>query len=471
MIARPEWYRIPAGERPGRSSPSVEALVKKRVVGSLSALLLALSALSGIAAAVSADGARPVPPILSIRDQAAVWDSWLHARLDNVLPELMRREKIDLWLVACREYNEDPVYLSLVPFTSLSARRLSILVFFDRGGDRGVERFCVGRYGIGDLYKTVWDPAKETEWQCLARAVRERNPRRIGIDEGETFAFGDGLSASLKATLVKALGPADAAKLASAERLAVGWLERRSPAEIELYPHIVSIAHAIIAEAFSPAVVVPGVTKAQDVAWWMWEKARSLGLECWFSPSVNLQRAKSGPPAADDVIRRGDVLHCDFGIRYLGLCTDTQQLAYVLREGEDDAPAGLKTALAQGNRLQDIHLEAMATGSTGNRILAAALARAKGEGLRPSVYTHPLGIHGHAAGPVIGLWDRQDGVPGTGDYPLYPDTAFSIELNVRASVPEWGGQDVTVALEQDAIYTKDGARWLDLRPRAFHLIR
>ncbi len=412
-----------------------------------------------------------IPSILSLKEQAAVYDGWLKARLEKVLPEIMRREKIDMWLVICREYAEDPVYLSLVPFESLSSRRLTMLVLFDRGEAKGIERFSVGRYGIGELYPTVWKANQEDQWQALANAVKTRDPKRIGIDEAEDFAFGDGLSASLKTRLVKSLGTDYAKRLVSAERLAVGWLERRTPDELEVYPHITAVAHAIIAEAFSPDVITPGVTTASDLEWWMWEKARSLGLAVWFNPSISIQRPKTSLFKDSRVIHRGDLLHCDFGIDYIKLHTDMQEMAYVLREGEKDAPEGLKAALAQGNRLQDIHLANMKEGLTGNQVLAAALKDAVAAGLKPSIYTHPLGFHGHAAGPTIGLWDMQQGVPGIGDYPLFVDTVYSIELNVRAAVPEWDNQEVVMALEQDAAFTKSGTYFLDGRQTALHLIK
>jgi Xaa-Pro aminopeptidase len=424
--------------------------------------------LAALAASVSA---AEIPAILGLKEQAAVYDAWLSRRFDTLLPELMRREKIDMWLVICEEYNEDPVYLSLVPFANFSSRRLTMLVMFDRGAEKGVEKLSVNRYGIGRLFPTVWKANDEDQWQALARAVRERGPKRIGINESDVFAFGDGLSASKKARLVQALGPDYAKRLVGAERLAVGWLERRLPEEIEVYHHIAAIAHAIIAEAFSPAVITPGVTTTSDVEWWMWEKARALGLSTWFEPGISLQRPASSPFKDSPVIHPGDLLHCDFGISYLKLDTDTQQHAYVLRPGETDAPRGLKDALAQGNRLQDILLGEMKEGLTGNQILAAALKRAKDEGLKPSIYTHPLGVHGHAAGPTIGLWDMQGGVPGPGDYPLFADTVYSIELNVRASVPEWGGQDVQIALEQDAAFGRSGPSFLDRRQTALILIK
>ena len=412
-----------------------------------------------------------IPAVLDLERQAAVYDGWLTARYDRLLPELMRREKIDLWLVICEEYNEDPVYLSLVPFNSLSARRLTMLVMYDRGGEKGVERFSVNRYGIGGLFPTVWKADVDDQWQALAKAIKARDPKRIGIDESDVFAFGDGLTASKKRRLTEALGPEYAKRLVRADRLAVGWLERRLPEEIEVYHHVAAIAHAIIAEAFSAAVITPGITTTGDVEDWMWEKIRSLGQTTWFDPGISIQRPKTSPYKDSPVIHPGDLVHCDFGINYLKLDTDTQQLAYVLRPGETDAPKGLKDGLAQGNRLQDILLGEMKEGLTGNEILAASLKRAKAEGLRPSIYTHPLGFHGHAAGPTIGLWDRQGGVPGAGDYPLFADTVHSIELNVLAAVAEWGGQDVQFALEQDAAFTRAGAFFLDQRQTGLILIK
>jgi len=410
-----------------------------------------------------------IPAILSMKERAAVFDNWLKIRLDKLLPELMRRENLDMWLVICREYNEDPVYLTLVPYTSLAARRLTMLVFYDRG-KQGVERLAISRYGIENFYQGIWEPEKIDQWERLAQVIKERDPQRIGICEGDTFAFGDGLSSSLKKKLVRVLGLAYSSRLHSAERLAVGWLERRIPEELEVYPHIVAIAHRIIAEAFSQKVITPGITTTQDVAWWIRERIRELRLTTWFQPSVSIQRPKSSPHQGD-VIHRGDLLHCDIGVTYLHLNTDTQEHAYVLRNGETDVPQGLKEALKLGNRLQDILIGEFIAGRTGNQILVSSLKKAKDEGLKASIYTHPLGFHGHGAGPTIGLWDKQDGVPGKGDYPLYDDTCHSIELNIRTGIPEWGGQEVRIALEQDAVFGREGVYFLDGRQATFHLIK
>jgi Xaa-Pro aminopeptidase len=434
-------------------------------------ILITFFAIASILSFGAGFAAAEAPAVLGLKDQARVVDSWLKVRLDTVLPELMRREKFDMWLVVCEEYNEDPVYLTLVPFEDLSARRLSMLVFYDRGEGQAIEKVTVSRYGIGDLYKSAWDPAKQPDqWQCLAQVIKDRHPKRIGIDESETFAFGDGLTATLKQRLVRVLGKEYESRLQSAERLAVGWLERRIPEELETYPHIVAIAHAIIASAFSRDVITPGATTAEDVSWWMRERIRGLGLSAWFHPDISIQRPKTSPTKGD-VIHRGDLLHCDMGITYLRLNTDTQQHAYVLKEGEADAPQGLKDALAQGNKLQDILLAEFREGRTGNEVLSAALAKARSEGLKPSIYTHPLGNHGHAAGPTIGLWDQQNGVPGAGDYPLFYDTVYSIELNAKANAPEWDNQEVTIALEQDAAFTKKSVYFLDERQTKFFLIK
>lgn len=411
------------------------------------------------------------PRILTLREQEAVYNDWLKIRLERILPELMRQEGFDMWIVICRENNEDPVFFSLVPFTTLYASRTSMLVFFDRGGAEGIERLTVSRSGIAELYKSVWEPEKIDQWVRLAEIVKERNPKKIGINESDVSNYGDGLSATLKKKLVASLPGDYASRLQSAERLAIRWLERRSAEELEVYPQVVAVAHGIIAEMFSNNVITPGVTTTDDLVWWERERSRQLGVTNWFQPSVSIQRPKDSPYKDSPVIHQGDLLHNDFGITYLKLCTDTQQQAYVLKEGETDAPQGLKDAMAQGNRLQDILLAEMKTGRTGNQILLAALQRAKGEGLKPSIYTHPLGVHGHAAGPIIGLWDRQDGVPGGGDFPLFEDTVHSIELNVRASVPDWGNEEVRIALEQDAAFRRGGAYFLDERQTTLHLIR
>lgn len=413
--------------------------------------------------------------VLSLRSQMDVRNSWLKQRLDTVIPEILAREGLDMWIVACREYNEDPVILALLPQPNMSARRRMVLIF-SRKPDGSVERLTVGRYGLGDFYAAAWNPDQETQEAALQRAVRERDPQRIGIDVAEEFAFGDGLSHNEYQWISGALGESLMDRTTSAERMAVGWLERRIAPELAAYPGIVSLGHQIIAEAFSRTVIQPGLTTTDDVVWWMRQTMHDTGLQAWFPPTIDIQapgEAASGPGMAGPsrkTILPGDMLHCDMGFMYLGLATDQQQLAYVLKPGETDVPAGLKAGLAAGNRFQEIHFEEMTVGRSGNDVLRAVLAQASAEGIEPSLYTHPLGYHGHAAGPVIGLWDQQGGVPGRGDYEIFDDTVYSIEFNVRAGVPEWGGQEVIFALEEDAALSGGTMLWLDGRQERFHLI-
>jgi len=414
--------------------------------------------------------------ILPQRDRAKVRNAWLKHRLDEVLPAVMQREKLDLWIVSSREYNEDPVIMTLLPEPSMAARRRTILLFH-LNSDGTVDRMSLDRYGFGDFYQASWNPDKEGQFECMGRVVKELNPVLIGLNYSQTFAFGDGITHSEYDRIIAAIGSDYASRVRSAERVAVGWLEQRTQLELAAYPGIVELDHAIIAEAFSSRVIHPGITTTDDVVWWMRQKMSDLGVQAWFQPSVEIQAAgeplvpigKTNPKERK-LILPGDLLHCDVGFYYLGLATDQQQLAYVLKPGETDVPAGLKAGLAEANRLQDIHLQAMQPGRTGNDILKSALAIARSEDINAMIYTHPLGYHGHAAGPTIGLWDMQHGVPGAGDYELFDRTAYAIELNVRKSVPEWDNQLVMFALEEDAVVEGGKCRWLSGRQTCFHLI-
>lgn len=415
------------------------------------------------------------PNILPLRKQAPIMDGWLKSRLDTLIPELMTRETFDMWIIACREYNEDPVVMTMIPATSMSARRRTILVFA-RNADGTVDRLTLSRYGYAGFYEPIWNPDEEDQHQCLARIIKERDPKTIGINTSNTFAFGNGLAYGEYQLISNAVGEQYTSRFTSAERLCVGWLERRIPDEIVAYPRLVEMGHHIISQAFSTQVIHPGITTTDDVVWWMRQTMHDLGLEAWFQPTIDIQ-AKGLPfQGIQDrdhertVIMPGDLLHCDMGFYYLGLATDQQQHAYVLKPNETSAPEGLKAALKDGNRLQDIHMEEMKVGRTGNEVLKAALDRSKAEDIRPQIYSHPLGYHGHAAGPTIGLWDKQEGVEGNGDYELFDDTVYSIELNVIKSVPEWDGQDVRIMLEEDAVLTQAEMQWLDGRQENFYLI-
>ncbi len=412
----------------------------------------------------------PEERVLTHREQAPLVRSWLEKRLQTVLPEVMRREGIDMWIVISREYNDDPVFRSLAPFETYSSRRRTILVFHDRGEELGVETLSVGRFNYQNLY-TVVPTHNEKQFEGLRKLVEERNPKKIGINMSERWNHADGLTAVQRDALFDALeGYTD--RIVSAEMLVVGWLETRLPEESDFYRHIMRVAHSVIGRAFSNEVIVPGVTTANDVRWWMRQTVAEYGLGGWFHPSVGIQReGREGRFSGDEVIQRGDMLWTDFGIMYLGFATDTQHNAYVLRAGELEPPEGLQAGLRAAMRLQDITREESRVGRSGNDALAASLVKAKKEGLDATVYWHSIGYHGHAAGVPLGMTDYQGGVPVRGDLEFRANTWHSVELNVVKPVPEWGNQPVKFSMEEDAILREDGWEWALGRQESFHLIR
>jgi len=422
----------------------------------------------------------PRNPLPSLREQAKAHQEWLKARLENVLPGLMREHGVHMWVIPMREYNEDPVFSSLVSATTFAARRRTIYVFFDQGAEKGIERLALGGSSQGGLYTAYRDTTLQNaelwgkeQWKLLRKVVEERNPRTIAVNISQTHAFSDGLSVGEWEQLQEALGPDYFRRVIRAERLALDFIAVRVPAMMPVYEEMMKTVHSIIGEAFSSKVIVPGKTRTDDVVWWMRQRTHELGFGTWFQPSVDIQRRGTDlSRESSPVIERGDVLHCDYGLTLMRLHTDTQHMGYVLREGEETVPAGLMQALKISNRLQDLVLENMKVGIPGNDVLRSTLEQMKREGIDGTVYTHPIGENGHGAGPLIGLWDRQQIVPGRGDVPVLANTWFSIELQATTSVPEWNGQKVRSAQEEDVEVTADGkVRWIHERQTRFHVIR
>lgn len=446
-------------------------------LGTAMALLLT-AGLSAASLAATAPMDERTPHILSEKDRARVVDTWLRERLDTLVGPLMRREGVDMWILVAGEYDEDPVVRTMLPATWLSARRTTILIFHDRGEEEGVERFAVARYPVADLFPAAWEPESQPDqWARVADIIRERDPASIAINTSEDYPLADGLSVGMKRKLERALGSLSE-RLVEREGLAVGWLETRIEAEVVAYSHIVSIARSIIAQVFSEQSITPGVTTTGDLRWRLRQIVTDLGLDTWFHPSVFVQRADqatfdiaSMSIDSGDVILPGDFLHMDFGISYLGLSTDTQHHAYVLRPGETEAPQGLRDGLAAANRVQDALLAEFRAGRSGNDVLAAARRTIEAEGIDGTIYTHPIGYHGHGAGAGIGSWEdqgpRQD---ASGRYAIQANTGWSIELNAQAPVPEWGGQVVRFMTEEDAFFDGETVRYLDGRQTEITLI-
>ncbi|UZD23710.1 aminopeptidase P family protein [Algoriphagus halophytocola] len=399
--------------------------------------------------------------VLTQREQAEVIDNWLEYRIENLLPELMTETEVDMWVVISREYNEDPVIRTMLPATWHAARRRTILVMYQPAANAPVETYAVARYDVGKSFKRAWDPESQPDqWQALMDLISSKNPKKIGLNYSKDYGHADGLTTHEHQVFLKYLPENLQSKVVSAQTLAVRWLETRTQPEMATYKHIQEIAHAIVAEGLSEAVITPGVTTTDDVVWWYRERIKELKLDTWFHPSVDIQRADPenkeqnrdfASKAPDSVIMPGDLLHVDFGISYLRLNTDTQEMAYVLKAGETQVPDYLQKAFKQGNRVQDILTSNFVTGRTGNEILRASRKAMDEEGIRGSIYTHPLGFYGHSAGPTIGMWDNQGDTPGAGDFSLHAYTGYAIELNAVVFVPEWN-KDVRIMLEEGALF-------------------
>ena len=412
-----------------------------------------------------------VPPVLPLRERARIEDRWLAERLDTIALPIMREAGVDMWILVAREYVDDPVLKTMLDGESFTARRRTILILSDPGPGKPLERLTVSRYGLGGLFEPAWNPEKQPDqWARLAELVAERDPKRIAINVGTETAFADGLTAGQYQELRAALPAAYADRLVPAGPLAVNWLETRTASEMALYPMIVRTAHAIMAEGLSNKAIRPGVTSVADLEWWLRERIAELGLETWFHPGIAIFRqGEAKELSGDTVFQPGDLVWLDFGITYLGLNTDTQHIAYILKPGETDAPAGLKAGLAAANKVQDAVTSSVRTGLTGNEILLEARRKALAQGLEPTIYSHPIGTHGHAAGAAIGFWDDQSPSPH-GDHKLRPNTAWSIELSNHHAVPEWDGQKIPFRTEEDAFFDGKTVRYIDGRQTRIKLI-
>ncbi len=412
-----------------------------------------------------------VPPVPTLRAQAETRNAILRERLDTLVPQLMREQGIDMWVLVAREYMEDTVVSTMLDATNFHARRRTILVFYDPGEGRPVERLTVSRYGLGGLFQPAWNPAEQPDqWAALSAIIAMREPRRIALNRSSLTAFGDGMTASQYDETVAAIPAQLRDRVVSGETLAVDWLQTRTPREMALYPQIMRTAHAILGEALSNRVITPGTTTTADVQWWLRQRVAGMGLGVWFHPSIAVfRKGEPGELNGDTVILPGDLIWSDFGILYMGLATDTQQLAYVLKAGESDAPEGLRAGMTAANAVQDALTTSFRTGASGNDVLAAARESAIAAGHDPSIYSHPIGFHGHGAGPAIGFWDDQTATD-RGAGPIRVDTAWSIELANTRPVPEWDGQRVPFRLEVDAFFNGSNVRYIDGRQTRLHLI-
>ena len=402
--------------------------------------------------------------LFPLREQAQLNLQILQERLEMVLPWAMEQSAIDFWIIAARENCMDPILKTLYTWDMPDVRRIGILAFH-RNQKGTVRMMMMGPHSaeMTGVYEKVQTP-DETVWETLARIVRECAPQKIAVNRSRTDGFFDGLSSTAYDELREALG-ADAEKLCSSDALAMRWLQRVTPLEKKTLQALLELTHDLIAYAFSKQVIEVGKTTTTDLEWFIRDVIKGLGFNYWFGPDVDLQRQGSNnSKMSNEVIQPGDLLHCDVGINspYVQLHTDVQRVAYVLKDGETDAPHELKELLAKGNRLQDIVSGQIKTAKTGNDALLNSVTIAQDEGLKPMVYTHPIGTFGHGAGPHIGRYDKQEFIPVAGERSIEKQTCFALELNVSEKLKVWDNQQVFMYLEE-VIHTNQAVEFVNGR--------
>jgi len=420
--------------------------------------------------------------VLTQKEQSELYNKNLEWKLNNVLPSIMRREKTEMWIIICFENSEDPVYRTLTTWPLDNARRLSVLIFHDSpDGFKKLSATWHGAGASGYMYESIFTDRSngpEGQFRAVADYIKKANPKNIAINyNNETiddFSHSNGLSHFHYEKLYAALEPEYRERLISAKNIILGWYETRTPWEISFFRYMTGIAHDLIKEFYSNAVITPDVTTTDDVTWWIAERLKELKLNYWFLPDIEIKRSSENREKygkEDNIIRRGDLLHCDVGISYMGLTTDMQYGAYVLRPGESDAPAGLIALHEKGKRFQDICLKEMVQGRSGNEILKSVLDKGKAEGLNPVMYSHPVNYFGHGSGMTIGVTENQKFLKGTGEHTLFDNTTYALEFSVSAKIPEWNNEVVSQGFEENIVFTGGKAVFADGRQEKLYLIK
>lgn len=395
--------------------------------------------------------------IKSTREQNEIKDICLKERLELIVPKVLKESKADMWIVASKEYHEDLVFDSLTPASYLTARRITMLVFVKAGNEVKRLSLSMPDGALNSYYPQYWKFGEEEQMEALNRLLVEYDPQNIAINISEDHTYADGLSYGLYQTFLKEIKAPYNERFMVDAMIPIKTMEIRTPTEFTLYPELMSLAFSVIEEAFSLKVIEPGKTTCQDVEYFMMDRVTQSGLQYWFSPTIDLQREGHDGIIYDGVIEKGDLLHCDFGIKYLNLCSDTQRLAYVAKDEDEDVPQWMKDGFKVNNRFQDIVGECMADGKSGNDVLVDALNKAHEEGIDACLYSHPCNIYGHGPGTTIGLWNNQNPIPIRGDILMSYDTVYALELNIKYI---YEGIQYTICSEETVSFTKDGLTFL-----------
>ena len=383
----------------------------------------------------------------------------LRERLDKVLPWAMESSDIDFWIVMGKENNEDPIMKTLFSWDMPNARRISILAFYYDKKSKKVRKMMFGSHSpiMNSIYENVQNK-DENCWQGLKRIIDEINPKSIAVQESKNYGFCDGLIYSLYKELIESLSESQRSRICSAEKLSVKWLQRVTKKDLDVLKVLVEVTQDIIKMTFSADSIKINRTTTTDLEWLMRNTISMLGLNFWFGPDVDMQRQGNLVSRIfDEPINYGDFLHCDIGVscKFINLHTDMQWVCYVRKQEEDSAPKGLRDLLVKGNRLQEIVTSKFKYGKTGNDVFFESINQAKEEGIKPMIYSHPIGTFGHGSGTSIGRYDLQGFLEGCGEYPIENETCYALELNVCDKLSEWDGQNVYMYLEEDIYFNND----------------
>ncbi|MGE0040862.1 MAG: M24 family metallopeptidase [Vicinamibacterales bacterium] len=458
-------------------SPSLDTRAAAR------AIVIAALAVSAAVAPALAQAPAPAPAspdLLPWSRQIAVREGWLRQRHELLLP-MMRRHQIAMWIVANEEFHDDPLTEFVAPPRPYVGNR-DFFVFVDAGAG-GLRRFALTGYAEETLKAFFESPDEPVPAdRRLAQLVAEFTPATIGLGIGGTRGVTRSLTHDTYAFIAKAVGPDYQARFVSAQDLIEEYLDTRLPDEKPYYTAAVALTESLARRALSSEVITPGTTTVGDVRNWLYDQMGAHGVGTWFQPDLRIQRRGAAGATSrgflavapeSQVIERGDLVHVDVGISYMGLDTDWQKMAYVLRDGETDAPEGLKRAMAATNTLQDALMGRHSRpGKPAGAVYDDTMAEMKDLGIEAMIYSHPVGAQGHGLGASIDFRAaRRDDIGQQAARALRKGSYISIELNTASTVPEWDGQKVFVMAEDVAWLDDDG--WHTFRPRqdAFYLVR
>ncbi|MBZ5571357.1 MAG: aminopeptidase P family protein [Acidobacteriia bacterium] len=421
----------------------------------------------------------PLPKLLPWSQQVALRESWLEKRHAMILP-LMREYGINMWIVANEEFHDDPLTQYVAPPRPYAGNR-DFFVFID-AGDKGLRKVAVTGYSEETLkrfFESPDDPKPPAE--ALHALYDEYKPAKIALSFGANRGVERSLTYDTYKFISESMGPGAADHFIPAKDLIEDYLDTRIPEEFDTYTTMVRLTEILTRRALSNELIHPGKTTVGDIRRWLYDQLSLNDVGTWFQPDIRVQR-KGGQNATSRgflavaaenvVIERGDVLHIDFGITYMGLNTDWQKMGYVLRAGEKDAPAGLKAAMKNTNLLQDAVTSLARPGKTGGEVYDGALAEMQKQGIEAKIYSHPIGNQGHGLGASIDYRSSQrKDMAASQTKPLRPGCYTSIELNTATAVPEWDNQKVYIMMEDDAYLTDQGYKFFRPRQEAFYLVK